>query len=274
MLTDMLKQSGRIPAHNHGGRQQAGVEAHLLAAIDYFANQQSYRLIAVKFGLTESMVHKAVRRVTSWLISITKIFIRWPSAERQIQFASEFAKKGGIDGVIGAIDGSHFNISALIQNPEDYVNRKSRHSLNLQAIVDPDMMFTDVYCGEPGTLHDARVLRKSPLYQQCINDSSKLFDANKRLVGESAYPRLDWLLPPNRDNCHLSASQRDFNYRHSRTRIVVERAFGLLKGRFRRLQHVEMKDTKEIPRIILACCVLHNICLLNDKDISDMVDVD
>ena len=166
MLTDMLKQSGRIPEHNHGGRQQAGAEAHLLAAIDYFANQQSYRLIAVKFGLTESMIHKAVRRITSWLISLAKIFIRWPSIERQNEFATEFAKKGGIGGVIGAIDGSHINISAPVQNAEDYVNRKSRHSLNLQAVVDPDMLFIDVYCGKPGSLHDARVLRKSPLSLQ------------------------------------------------------------------------------------------------------------
>jgi len=134
----MLNQSGRIPYHNHGGRDQAGTEAHLLAAIDYFANQQSYRLIAIKFGLTESTVHKAVRRVTVWLISLMKVFIRWPFIERQHQIASAFAS--GIDGVIGAIDGCHINISAPTQNAEDYVNRKSRHSLNLQAVVDPDMI--------------------------------------------------------------------------------------------------------------------------------------
>jgi len=128
----MLEQSGCVPSHCHGGRQQAGAEAHLLAALDYFANQQSYRLIATKFGLTESTVLQAVRRVTNWLVSLRQMFIRWPSVTRQDELSLEFAKRGGIENVVGAIDGSHINIIAPSHNNEDYVNRKSRHSINLQ----------------------------------------------------------------------------------------------------------------------------------------------
>jgi len=144
------------------------------------------------------------------------------------------------------------------------------YTMCFTGVVDHQLMFLDVYCGEPGSLHDARVLRKSPLHHQSEQDMRHLFGPNKRLVGDSAYPRLNWLLPPNRDNGHLTADQRDFNYRHSRTRIVVEMAFGLLKGRFRKLQYVEMRDTAEIPRVVVACCILHNICILNEDDIADM----
>ena len=35
--------------------------------------------------------------------------------------------------------------------------------MQLQVVRDNDMKFTDVYCGWPGAVHDARVLRSSPL---------------------------------------------------------------------------------------------------------------
>ena len=35
----------------------------------------------------------------------------------------------------------------------------------------------------------------------------------------------------------------------------------LLKGRFRRLGYVEMNKVELIPKIVMSCCILHNICL-------------
>ncbi|KAB0803154.1 hypothetical protein PPYR_00124, partial [Photinus pyralis] len=44
-------------------------------------------------------------------------------------------------------------------------------------------------------------------------------------------------------------------------------SFGLLKGRMRRLlDNLPMIRTDLIPQYIIACCVIHNICLLkNDQ---------
>lgn len=61
----------------------------------------------------------------------------------------------------------------------------------------------------------------------------------------------------------------------SKTRQVIERAFALLKGRFRRLKHLHMDLIHEIPNAILACCVLHNLCLQgfheNERDIEEYI---
>lgn len=59
----------------------------------------------------------------------------------------------------------------------------------------------------------------------------------------------------------MTPAQRQFNYIHSSTRIVVEQAFGLLKSGFRKLLDVTKHRTDEIPKVIMACCVLHNICV-------------
>lgn len=52
-------------------------------------------------------------------------------------------------------------------------------------------------------------------------------------------------------------------------RQVVERAFALLKRRFRRLKYLHMSVAELIPYVILACCVLHNLCLEGYNDNLD-----
>lgn len=148
----MLEASGMVPNHNHGGREQAGAEAHLLAALEYYANQESFRLIATKFGLTESTIFQAVRLVTNWLISLRSTFIRWPTPLRQNEIAAEFAKKGGIDGIIGAIDGTHIHIKAPAKHGDDYINRKSIHSINLQGLLKIELNKLNKYMYEGRTI--------------------------------------------------------------------------------------------------------------------------
>ena len=119
------------------------------------------------------------------------------------------------------------------------------------------MKLTNIYCGEPGSLHDARVLRRFPLYEDSCNNIEDLFLNNTFLIGDSAYPLLSWLVPPFRDNGHLTRQQRKFNYLQSSTRMVVEKAFGLLKSRFRRIKFfTEYRQISFITEIVTAACIL------------------
>lgn len=84
-----------------------------------------------------------------------------------------------------------------------------------------------------------------------------------------------WLLSPFKNNGHLTAVQIRYNEKHSGTRQVIERALGLLKGRWRRLKCLEMEAVEEIPSVVSAGCVLHNFCLLADEgDIKQFFDDD
>lgn len=76
-------------------------------------------------------------------------------------------------------------------------------------------------------------------------------------------------MTPYRDNGHLTERQKNYNFCHSSARIAIERAFGLLKVRFRSLLTVlDMGRVDCIPNFILACCVLHNICLSKNDDFA------
>ena len=57
-------------------------------------------------------------------------------------------------------------------------------------------------------------------------------------------------------------------------RVVIERAFGLLKGRFRRLLYVDTIENETAVDVIMTCCILHNICLLNNDDITELIEQD
>lgn len=91
------------------------------------------------------------------------------------------------------------------------------------------------------------------------------------LLGDSAYPLQPWLLTPykqatGRWQPHMQA----FNSAHNRQRVVVEGTFGLLKGRFRRLLHIDVHTIPQAVDTVLGACVLHNIA----QRASDLLDDD
>lgn len=228
------------------------------------------RTLSDRFDISISSVFRVLRRVVNWFLSKLDTCIKWPQGQNIKLVCDKFFIKQGIPNVLGAIDGTHVRIEKPSINARDYINRKKYFSISLQAVVDADLRFINVYCGEPGSLHDSRVLRKSPLYKTASTDRAMLFPDKTFLLGDSGYPSLPWLVPPYKDNGHLSAQQTEFNYMISSTRISVERAFFCqLKGRFRRIKFFsEYRELPFITNTIVAACILHNYCI-NERDTYD-----
>ena len=79
------------------------------------------------------------------------------------------------------------------------------------------------------------------------------------ILGDPAYPLLSWLIKPYAVTLRTSTVQKRFNYRQSRARMVVENAFGRLKGRWRCLLKRMDFQIKNIPNVVATCVILHNI---------------
>lgn len=124
-----------------------------------------------------------------------------------------------------------------------------------------------MYLGWPGSVHDARVFRNSDLWE-----NGSICCEGRHILADSAYPRQEWVLTPYRRVGMLSREQNNYDKLHSCTRVVIERAFGLLKGRFKRLQHVNVHDLKHVCDIIMACCVLHSICISEGDILPEFYD--
>ena len=111
---------------------------------------------------------------------------------------------------------------------------------------------------------DSRILKNSDLW---TNGASMC--ENDHIIAYGGYPIQKWLLTPYRDNGHLDPYQRKFNRLFSSIRVIIERAFGLLKGSFRRLSYLSKNDIETSLDVIMTCCIFHNVCILQNDVIED-----
>ncbi|XP_032668363.1 protein ALP1-like [Odontomachus brunneus] len=152
-----------------------------------------------------------------------------------------------------------------------YKCRKLQYAIVLQAICDADLLFLDCFAGYPGSVGDYRIFRNSDIYKEVRRNIPPFFPKDEYIIGDKAYPVLTWCIPPFRDNERLT--QKKFNLVISQKRQTIERAFALLKGRFRRLKFLDMSRLDLIPFFIIAAYVLYNICLESiDDDIEGFVE--
>lgn len=245
------------------GRRRVTAEKSFLLTIWYLSNRETFREIADRFNVSLSSAYRCLNRTLNFILSIRNDYIKWPNQDTAAKISAHFKRMQGIEDILGAIDGCHVGINRPKHNAESYINRKGFYSALLQGICDNKRMFIEISCGFPGSLHDARVLRKSSIFNKAQDPN---YFKEKFLIGDSAYPCLNWLVPPYKDFGHLMEEQKSFNYKLSSSRMVIENAYGVLKGRFRRLHHFDNLSINVVVNCIMAACTLHNICLQQNDD--------
>ena len=229
---------------------------------------QEYRSVAHLFGVGTSSVCNIVHEVCNAIVDcLLDKYIVLPRGERAMEVVRGFEEVWGFPQCFGAIDGSHIPILAPHNSATDYYNRKGYHSIVLQALVNHEYLFLNTYVGWPGSVHDARILSNSEVF--VMGEAGALAPNSVKLIsgvhipivilGKSAYPLLSWLMKPY-TGTGLSQAQRRFNYRLSRARVVVECAFGGLKGRW--LSLLKRSDVRVdfMSTVVTSCCILHNLC--------------
>jgi hypothetical protein len=186
----------------------------------------------------------------------------------------DFTRISGMPSVHGIIDCTHVAIAKSHSYPEDYYYfRSSKYYVVVHAVVDAKKNFIDLCVGLPGSVNDSRVLRRSHLYRAVTQrgllniDRSTIDNFPPYIIGNKGYPCLSWLLVPHKRDDDLTFLQRLFNRKFSKTRVVVENAFGILKLTFRELHNKTDLDINFVPDLIYACAILHNI-LLGEKDVD------
>ncbi|CAM4581419.1 unnamed protein product [Caretta caretta] len=222
-----------LKCRNTRMRAALTVEKQVAIALWKLATLDCYRSVGNQFGVGKSTVGTAVNQVAN---AITDVLLSRVVTLGNVQVILDgFAAMGFPD--CGAIDGTHIPILAPDHLANQYVNRKGYFSMVLQTLVDHKGRFTNINMGWPGKVHDARNFKNSRLYEQL--QKGTYFPDQKITVGDvempvvilgvPAYPLLPWLMKPYTGS--LDGSKEQFNYRLSKCRMVVERAFGHLKSR-------------------------------------------
>ncbi|XP_016122431.1 putative nuclease HARBI1 [Sinocyclocheilus grahami] len=255
------------------------VKKRIAIALWKLATGNEYRSVSQLFGVGVSTVFNCVQDFCNAVIKVLlPVHIKFPDSRKLKEMADVFENRWDVPQCVGAIDGSHIPIIAPEKYPRDYFNRKGWHSIVIQAVVDGKGLFWDLCVGHPGSVHDARVLRQSYLWKM-LNDGHPLnqskvhisgYDVGYYLIGDSAYPLQNWLMKPFPDTGRLTPQQQRFNLRLSCARSVVDSSFGRLKARWRCLLKRSDCKLELIKKMVLTCCVLHNICEERDHFSDDL----
>ncbi|XP_067656434.1 putative nuclease HARBI1 [Haliotis asinina] len=223
-------------------------ERKLLSTLWLLANQESYHGIADWFGKSKGSLHVIALSVCGAIASTVKEYIKLPTLNEVGAVAEGFSKWCGFPKVIGAIKDTQIPISGTSCNRDAFINRKGYSSMQLQVVCDAKLQFTDTYVGWPGSVHDCRIFKNSPLRHKL---EQGYLPPDFHLIGDSGYSLAPYIMVPFKDKGHLSLAEKKFNKCHASTRVDVERA-RLLKRRFRRLMYLGMQLTEEMYNFIAA----------------------
>ncbi|KAH7986424.1 hypothetical protein HPB49_025972 [Dermacentor silvarum] len=220
-------------------------ERKVLCALRFFGTGSFQRSVGreEQIGVAQSTVSKHHPRGDGghhFRVCPEKVgdFSLTPAAKDEAKAA--FARRGAIPGVQACVDGT---LIAIMKpeglSPADtasFMSRKGYYALNVMVVCNAELRILVV---DPGSLVRAMTL------------------------GDSGYSLEPWLLVPVPGSHAGTTSQGRYNREHASMRNVVERCIGVLKSKFRCLQHFRtlLYSPDRAARIIYACVALHNIAL-------------
>ncbi|KAF3851528.1 hypothetical protein F7725_013300 [Dissostichus mawsoni] len=180
--------------------------------------------------------------MTEEVVAIRHQVIHLPRKAEDLEAVS-LARHRAFRKAAGAIDGCHVRIVPP-SGPDGHCFKNRKLQLNFAA-------------GWPLHRHVLGAPPQPTLSAGTLPSSRALYPRRR------GYPCLQHPLPlitPKRPLQGVGPQR--FNSHHSRARSIIERAFGVLKTRFRSifLQALEVHHTF-VPQVITACAVRHNICI-------------
>uniref|UniRef100_A0A8C1N3H2 Putative nuclease HARBI1 n=1 Tax=Cyprinus carpio TaxID=7962 RepID=A0A8C1N3H2_CYPCA len=233
----------------------------IMVALRLFASGSFQAVLSNTVGISQSSVSRIVFSMPWAFSRMVKNFIKFPStAAEQILVKQKFFEIAAFPNVLGSVDGTHIAIKAPSDDEELYVNKKNFHSINAQIVCDASLKITNFVAKWPGSTHDSFILTNSALCQQF--SEGQIPDG--WLLGDSGYPLRPWLMTPILHPA--SEAHERYSRAQRKTRGVVERCIGVLKSRFRCIDHsggVLLYTPERACQIIAAVCVLHNICQMH-----------
>uniref|UniRef100_A0A914XBR5 DDE Tnp4 domain-containing protein n=1 Tax=Plectus sambesii TaxID=2011161 RepID=A0A914XBR5_9BILA len=247
-------------------------EQRLAVCLRYLASGDEFGGLAAHYKLGASTVRKIVQDVCIAINEIVgPIALPQQLTEEVWKKAAEgFYERWDFPYCCGAVDGKHIDLQKPRNTGSLYFNYKGRFSLVLMGVAGPDYRFILADIGAPGGANDSGVFGSTSFGRDLRNGrahlpageyelplSSTQARVPYMLVGDAAFPLLPNLMKPY-PAANRTMAQRIFDYRLSRSRRVVENAFGLLATKWRVMRKPITAEPPFATKIVHACICLHN----------------
>ncbi|KAI3771568.1 hypothetical protein L6452_02733 [Arctium lappa] len=261
---------------NEGGlrpTRRMSVEEQVARFLHIVGNDLRNRFVSWFYRRSGSTTSRHFHRVLNAIISLEDQYLIQPNGDRvpkEIQEQRRFYPF--FKDCIGAIDGTHVRVRVPSKDAPRYRGRKGYPTINVLAACTFDLKFTYVLSGWEGTASDSRIIKNA-----LTRNDKLLIPEGKYYLVDAGLPHRSSLIAPYRGvRYHLKEyssrgpqnSRELFNLRHASLRNAIERAFGVLKKRFPIIRSTTepFYSCETQSEIFLACCILHNFLLDEDRD--------
>ena len=163
----------------------------------HFLNIVFFLILPFLYRLYNEVCYFEIGNLIVYLPSISLFnlqFISFPHTPAQVaEIQEEFFNIAGFPRISGVIDCTHVLLHASNLGPDEhvYVNRKGKHSINVQLICKPDYTISNVVARWPGATHDSRIFQMSRICRAFARRR-----VSGILLGDSGYPLLPFLMTP------------------------------------------------------------------------------
>lgn len=236
----------------------------------FLSTGDSYKTIARSYRMGFRTVSKCVMKVCSAIVSVlTPIEMPLPTTRMWLEQAQLFQELWQFPNCISAIDGKHVIIVAPRRSGSMFHNYKGTKSIVLLAIVGADYRFVSVDIGSYGKNSDGGIFERSTMGRRFAADRMDVPSPSPlpgtttmspyTLVGDEAFALSKFMMRPyqRRQTTH-DQSKRNFNYRLSRARRIVENGFGILTQRWRIFMRPLGIPPQSVNTVVMAAVLLHN----------------
>ncbi|KAL3726342.1 hypothetical protein ACJRO7_031261 [Eucalyptus globulus] len=206
--------------------------------------------------------------------------------DRQFQEVPEKIKKDRqfypyFKDCIGAMDGTHIQAVLPTYDQIRFIGRKGKTTQNVLAVCNFNMEFIYVCVGWEGQAHDTRIFydaigRRDAQFPHPPPGKYYLVDAGyPNLTGYlGPYREVRYRLPEFRQGPTPTGHREVFNHAHSSLRSEIERAFGVLKMKWKILTTMPNYPYKKQVQIVIATMALHNFIRKNAVTDTDFETAD
>ncbi|XP_028293795.1 putative nuclease HARBI1 [Gouania willdenowi] len=264
----------RLTRQDTSFRLALPLEKRVAVALWRLASNIEYRTISNLFGVGKSTVCRCVRDMCHAIVALlSSVYLRPPSDQELVDSAELFSSDWGFPHCVAAIGTLHIAILTPSNNASDYANPAGWLSVMSQVVVSGRGLFWDVCASFPGGTDPAEILQNSSLWATAAEGGltptlTPAFMGKPLryvLVGEPCYPLQSWLMkayPEGKGRSHLKRTEAEqlFNARLNGALRLTQEVLLRLRARWQCLSKRNDCGLDVVPTMILACCILHNMC--------------
>ena len=226
------------------------------------------------YAMAESTVLECVKEFARTVIAVFEEEYLRPPKEAELKRILEENKARGFPGMIGSIDCMHWEWgSCPVGWHGQYIGRKGRPTVVIEAIATKDLRVWHAFFGMPGSCNDLNVLDRSPVFDDLANGRTQKveFSVNNHnydmgyYLADKIYP--DWATFVKTKSEAISPKDKTFAEAQEAARKDVERCFGVLRSKFRIIQQAgRLWSAQDMNTIMRACIILHNMIIESERD--------